>query len=316
MSEKKKYTSHQFERAVRRSLQRSRMEFKEKENAGKPAISTIPDIVETSDFTLSRFEQEREGDSGRLAVAKRKGNRSEAYIIKSEYSDCACNEFMAAKIHQAMGCATLDTKLFHLSEGEKRMEYLLSEQIVGTRYINATMFRGGFKEAREQAVNADDLYDFIALAIILEEQDGVEVLYSTDDHKLYRIDASGCFSVMEMLCQGIGVDFPIPTLEDGTTFHESSSEYFLKSVPSAERLYNHILIGLKAYGKMDDDQTRFKKHFAESLKKFIAIEESYIDDACNTMCYIYPDVFGVRYKRYIAAVKEACKQYLANNGMN
>ena len=30
----------------------------------------------------------------------------------------------------------------------------------------------------------------------------------------------------------------------------------------------------------------------------------------------YPDVFGVRYKRYIAAVKEACKQYLTNNGVN
>lgn len=178
------------------------------------------------------------------------------------------------------------------------------------------MFPESIQKAYEQAVNADDLYDFIALAIILEEQDGVEVLYGTDDHKLYRIDASACFSVMEMLCQGIGVDFPIPTLEDGTTLHEVSVKQFLKAVPSAERLYDHILIGVKAYGKMDDDQTRFKKRFAESLKKFIAIEEPYIDDACNAMCYIYPDVFGVRYKRYIAAVKEVCKQYLTNNGVN
>ena len=50
-----------------------RMESKEKENQGKPPI-TSPDVVQTADFVFSRIPHQ-EGDSGRLLLAKQKVSR-------------------------------------------------------------------------------------------------------------------------------------------------------------------------------------------------------------------------------------------------
>ena len=66
-----------------------RMESKEKENQGKPPI-TSPDVVQTADFVFSRIPHQ-EGDSGRLLLAKQKADRNKRYLVKHAYTDCACN---------------------------------------------------------------------------------------------------------------------------------------------------------------------------------------------------------------------------------
>ena len=73
-----------------------RMESKEKENQGKPPI-TSPDVVQTADFVFSRIPHQ-EGDSGRLLLAKQKADRNNRYLVKHAYTDCACNEFIYTKL--------------------------------------------------------------------------------------------------------------------------------------------------------------------------------------------------------------------------
>ena len=60
-----------------------RMESKEKENQGKPPI-TSPDVVQTADFVFSRIPHQ-EGDSGRLLLAKQKADRKSTRLNSSHY---------------------------------------------------------------------------------------------------------------------------------------------------------------------------------------------------------------------------------------
>ena len=87
-----------------------RMESKEKENQGKPPI-TSPDVVQTADFVFSRIPHQ-EGDSGRLLLAKQKADRNKRYLVKHAYTDCACNEFIYTKLAQVMGYSMPDAVLF------------------------------------------------------------------------------------------------------------------------------------------------------------------------------------------------------------
>lgn len=112
-----------------------RMESKEKENQGKPPI-TSPDVVQTADFVFSRIPHQ-EGDSGRLLLAKQKADRNKRYLVKHAYTDCACNEFIYTKLAQVMGYSMPDAVLFQLSPGETR-PYFKTEYIIGERYLNVT----------------------------------------------------------------------------------------------------------------------------------------------------------------------------------
>ena len=82
-----------------------RMESKAEENRKKPPISSS-DVVETDDFVFAPFNPlNRIGDSGPLLLAKRKADRKDRYVVKHTSTDCACNEYIYAKLAQAMGSA-------------------------------------------------------------------------------------------------------------------------------------------------------------------------------------------------------------------
>lgn len=97
-------------------MKNDRLAYKEKENANKPPLVSA-DVLETADFTFAKTMLEREGDSGQLLLAKRKTDRSEQYLVKHAFTDCAANEFVYTKLAQAMGYHMPDAKLFRLSSG-------------------------------------------------------------------------------------------------------------------------------------------------------------------------------------------------------
>lgn len=115
-------------------MKNDRLAYKEKENANKPPLISN-DVLETADFTFTKFMIEREGDSGQLLLAKRKTDRSEQYLVKHAFTDCAANEFVYTKLVQAMGYHMPDAKLFRLSSGEKR-PYFKTECIIGERFLS------------------------------------------------------------------------------------------------------------------------------------------------------------------------------------
>ena len=74
---------------VQKIMRQQRMEYKRKENLSKPPLCA-DDVVKTTDFIFSA-PFEREGDSGKLLLAKRKADRSDKYFVKHAFADCACN---------------------------------------------------------------------------------------------------------------------------------------------------------------------------------------------------------------------------------
>ena len=84
----------------------------------------------TSDFTFEKFSNS--GDSGDLYLATNKYDCNDKYIIKHEYYDCACNEFMYSKIGNKMGIKIALVKLFVVNDKEKKFK---SDFVCGIKYF-------------------------------------------------------------------------------------------------------------------------------------------------------------------------------------
>lgn len=138
---------HQM-RVVQNIMRRQRMEYKRMENLSKPPLCA-DDVVKTTDFVFSA-PFEHEGDSGQLLLAKRKTDRSDRFLVKHAFTDCACNEYVYTKLAQAMGYKMPDVMLFQLSDTEKR-KYFKTEYIIGARYLNITTPFPSYEEIRECA---------------------------------------------------------------------------------------------------------------------------------------------------------------------
>ena len=177
------------------------MESKEKENQGKPPI-TSPDVVQTADFVFSRIPHQ-EGDSGRLLLAKQKADRNNLYKRVSRDTDCACNEFIYTKLAQAMGYCMPDAVLFQLSPGEKR-PYFKTEYIIGERYLTVTDPAPTYKKVREQAKNWEHYFAFYGLYSLTGEGDGVEILLADDD-RIYRVDTTDAFPISNFQLDAAGI---------------------------------------------------------------------------------------------------------------
>jgi len=120
-----KYAKSQIRNYERSSFR----ELKEKENKDR-IIPISEDILYTSDFTLEKFSSS--GDSGELFLATNKKNHDERYIIKHEYYDCACNEYMYSKIGNKMGIKIAPVKLFVVNDKEKKFK---SDFVCGIKYL-------------------------------------------------------------------------------------------------------------------------------------------------------------------------------------
>ena len=153
---------------LNKSFMRLRMETKEKENQNKPPL-TSPDVVLTTDFVFSKTLH-NDGDSGQLLLAKRKSNRKDRYLVKHEYTDCACNEFVYTKLAQAMGYLMPNAILFQLAPDEKR-SYFKTEYIIGERYLNVVDHTPNYAIVRQKAKNWTHFFAFYGLYGLTGEKD-------------------------------------------------------------------------------------------------------------------------------------------------
>jgi len=91
------------------------------------------EILNAKDFTFEPFTPPKGGDSGSLLLATLKTNPREQYVIKGNYQEAVCNEFMYHHVAAALGLQTQETRLFKGVKKQKRS--------VGIRYIpNARLF--------------------------------------------------------------------------------------------------------------------------------------------------------------------------------
>lgn len=243
---------------------------------------------------------QNDGDSGDLLLAKRKKNKSEQYLVKHAYTDCACNEFVYTKLAQAMGYCMPDVVLFRLSPGEKRL-YFKTEYIIGERYLNVVDSDPTYEKIRAQAQNWDQYFAFVGLYSLTGESDGVEILLA-DDNKIYRVDTTDAFPLSIWHLDTAGINREL----GGYNPYIVTKKLLLDSNFSKALDVSTCNRGLEWCAKIDDDGKCF---FLEPFARIQEIGVEYVDDFLNTLCYFYPDYIGDYFKLYISALQKQCADY-------
>lgn len=287
---------------INNMMKNDRLAYKAKENASKPPLVSA-DVLETSDFTFAKFMIDRVGDSGQLLLAKRKTDRSEQYLVKHAFTDCATNEFVYTKLAQTMGYHMPDAKLFRLSSGEKR-SYFKTEYIIGEQFLSLIDDDPSFETIQNQASNWQDIFGFYAMENMFSEGDGIEVVLAADG-LLYRIDTTSSFAVSNWDLDYAGIDIEC----QGKNINDAVRGRLLSRTFDASLHANSFDWHLKYY----------KEHYGDVcvepyLQPFMRVQQisnEYIDRILNTLCYFYPDYLGDYYKKYISALQKAAAEFLA-----
>lgn len=286
-------------------MKRLRMLNKQFENNKKLPINS-PDILFTADYNFSKKHGiNRVGDSGNLLLSYNKNNRSEKYIVKHYFSDCACNEFVYSKLANAMGIKVPYVKLFSISPGEKR-RYFHTEYIAGIEYLNIVKEFVNFDFIRNNEVsNWQDFFKYKALYNLLAELDSFEVVLTADNY-IYKIDNTASFRISYYSIDTLGIDVDF----EGLNIKAKTAEQILKQLqmykenPSLFNFdYDYELIS-ERYGK------EYLKYYLQPFYDIQDIKKDYIDSFLNTLCYIYPDFLGEYYRQYIDIIKLRAKEYL------
>lgn len=286
--------------AVQNYLREQRLEYKRIENLSKPALCA-DDVVHTADFIFST-PFEREGDSGKLLLAKRKTNRSECYLVKHEFTDCACNEYVYTKLVQAMGYKIPDVVLFKLSDSEKR-KHFKTEYIIGAQHLNITDPFPSYAVIREHVKNWEEYFCFYGMYAMTGEADGMESPLANDGY-IYRVDTTDAFPISNWDLDFAGV------------YQEFQG--FVPNEQIKQRLQTRDFSNVVSFSScdfclelcMEKDSQVCEQFFLEPFRKIQEISDEYIDGFLNTLCYFYPDYVGDFFKRYITALKQGAVTYL------
>jgi hypothetical protein len=286
--------------AIHNIMRQQRMEYKKMENLGKPPLCSA-DVEKTTDFVFSA-PFEREGDSGKLLLAKRKTDRSDKYFVKHAFTDCACNEYVYTKLAQAMGYKMPDVVLFQLPDTEKR-KYFKTEHIIGARYLNIIEPFPSYEVIRERATNWEEFFCFYGLYAMTGEVDGMESPLAEDGY-IYRVDTTDAFPISNWDLDYAGV------------YQEAQGvvpNELIRQTLQARELSSAVDFGMCDFCLdfcIKKDAKVCKPLFLEPFQRIQEISDAYIDGFLNTLCYFYPDYIGDFFKRYIAALKQQSAEYI------
>ena len=287
---------------IEHGMKRSRMEEKERENRLKPPLISA-DVLQTKDFTFSPIKPlNLIGDSGPLLLAKLKSDRTEKYLVKHAYCDCAANEFVYTKLAQAMGVKMPEAKLFQISDGEKRT-YFKTEYILATRFLDLIDENPSFHVIREQALNWQDYFRYRAMYDMFLEGDSFEVLLASDKY-IYRVDTTDSFIYGNHMLSmaGINIVFCEQNIKE-----KMKQEMLSQSYDSCWQ-YKNFEENLQNLTTRYGDEC--KQPFLEPFARIQEVSREYIDSFLNTLCYFYPDFIGDYFKLFIDALQQVSNEYL------
>ena len=175
--------------------------LKEKENYGRKFIDS-DDILYTNSFHLEKYSNS--GDSGDLLLATNKLNSDKKYILKHEYYDCACNEYMYSKIGNKLGINITPVKLFFINDKKNNFK---SDFVCGIKYFenaNKIGYNNIIKD-KENIKNWHDYFRFKGMESLFFESDGIEVLKDKD--YIYRIDTTSSFTISNFDISYLAYDY-------------------------------------------------------------------------------------------------------------
>ena len=271
-------------------------EIKQKENANRK-VPISDDILYASDFIFEPYANK--GDSGLLYLATSKKDKNEKYIIKHEYLDCACNEYMYSKVSNKMGIKTVPVKLFIIDD---KQELFKSPFVCGIKYLENCERIGGknILSNKENIKNWQDFFKMCALEVIFDEDDGIEVVKY--NNKIYRIDATGSFILSHFIIDYLAYDFAkynINIRDDITNHILKIANVDINNRRNMWKIYLNSFI--KKYGRT------YLPEYLETFNLLDNITDSDIEMWTNILTWFYPNIIGKYYKEYFKKLKSDAK---------
>lgn len=291
-----------MEPRVNSIIRQLRMEDKAIENQHKPLLDS-PDVQQTKDYIFSPITPlDRIGDSGQLLLAQKKSDRSQRYLIKHEFTDCAANEYVYTKLAQAMGFKMPDAFLFQLSKEEKR-RYFKTEYILGTTFLDLAIESPTYDQIRKQAANWQDYFHFQAMYTMCRERDSFEVPIASDGY-LYRVDTTASFILSDDMLARAGINEVIGNSVPKENIKKLIEQYDFDNCWQYYNFDAELQRLLQRYGE------ECRGSYMETFSLIQEIRPDYIDGFLNTLCYIYPDFIGDYFKRFITALQKQSAAFL------
>ena len=247
-------------------------------------------ILTSNDFMFAPYNPGIGIDSGALYLATSKTNPQIQYVIKSEYPELACNEFMYHKVAESVGLHMQAVKLF---QGIKEKEYA-----TGIRFSpNARKF--DHKTATEE--NIRDFYAFHSLYVILNEEDSQE-FYIDEQERVFKLDNAASFNMSSTIAISLAADKK-KINSNVKALIQSSLNYIEYN---KYRLMMELLI--KNYGQES------RSAYLEMFERFVEFDESVLDEAYGSLDIIYPNWLSDYYCEFIYIRKAECRRFLREVG--
>ena len=278
-----------------------REEFKKlkKEENKNREIPTSNDILYISDFEIEKYSNL--GDSGELLLATSKHNKEEKYIIKHEYYECACNEYMYSKFGNKMDIKIAPVKLFIIDD---KVDKFKSDFVCGIKYFENSkhvIFKD--VENNKSINNWKDYIKMIALEALFDEDDGIEVLKYKDS--IYRIDTQAAFRISEFAIYPLAYDYN----KNGINLKEFAEKNIMRNSQRRSK-YNLDMWHSRLESIKNHFGLKYLPYFFETFESIEKITDKDLEEWTNTLTYLYPNIIGEYFKNYIINLKTDAKEFL------
>lgn len=275
-------------------------ELKLEENKNR-SIPVSDDILYISDFTLEKYRCG--GDSGNLFLATNKHNPLEKYVLKHEYYDCACNEYMYSKIGNKLGIKIASVKLFVL---DNKKNVFKSDFVCGIKYFeNCKHVNFDYIETNKNNIdNWMDYFRMYGLGSLLEESDGIEVV--KHNKEIYRLDTTDSFTLSDFFIHPLAYNY---NDKNGNNIRKMANKnILLMAKGNTEGRMNMWMFNLQYFLKKYE--SKYVAYYLETFKLLEKVSEKDIEDWINILTWFYPDVIGEYFKKYLVNLKLDVEKFL------
>lgn len=283
-----------------RKLERDGFRKLKKEENKNINVPKSDDILYMSDFILERFPNS--GDSGDLYLATNKCNHNEKYILKHEYYDCACNEYMYSKIGNKMGIKVAPVKLFVLDDKENKFK---SDFVCGIKYLeNCKHVSFNYIEENKDSINNwKDYFRMFCLEVLFEEGDGIEVVRYNNE--IYRLDTTDAFTISDFYIHLLAYDYN----NNGVNIKKFANKNILQRAKNntdlrIRRWESNINYFLEKFGD------KYLNYYLETYQLLENVTDEVFKEWVSILTFFYPNVIGEYFKIYFSNLKIDVKKFL------